>query len=209
MTENHLEEIQPVLQVVPRWSKSGLLYPSDRNKLRYSGAIVSKILTLGGISSMYDLGCGTGLYVQEFINQGVDALGVDGNLAARKELKTDGKNVLFENLAYPLSNELQPRDLVMSIEVAEHLPVTAAGTFVDTMTRLSRKWIVLTASDLHGDQHYNPQHPGYWIELITRRNTHSFRPDLAADMRRCFKKLIRKRHGMSWFSKLLMVFEAL
>jgi hypothetical protein len=58
----------------------------------------------------------------------------------------------------------------MSLEVAEHLPASAANGFVDTLTRLAPV-VLFSAAIPHqlGDGHINEQWQGYWIEKFAAR----------------------------------------
>jgi len=212
--EKHLEEIQSRLQKVPKYTEkvsklrgTKLFYPADEIKLKYSTNIISKILSLGKIKSSYDFGCGTGLYVQELINQGIDTLGFDGNLGIENEIKTDEKNIVFTNLEYSLSKKYLPRDLVLSIEFAEHLSEEGGKLFCNVVTDLSNKWIVMTASSKPGEFHLNPQPKDYWITRIEEKKTHKYKKQLTNDFMEFFHNLILTKHGLNWFRKDLMIFK--
>ena len=56
-------------------------------------------------------------------------------------------------------------DLVLSLEVAEHLPEDAAATFVESLTRLGPAVLFSAAvPDQSGERHLNEQWPDYWVE---------------------------------------------
>ena len=58
----------------------------------------------------------------------------------------------------------------MSLEVAEHLPESAADTFVKTLTNLSDNIIFSAAIPSQGGQnHINEQWHTYWIEKFEKR----------------------------------------
>lgn len=213
---NHLDEIQERLQRVPRYVDKApnfvgvrLLYPADPIKLIYVGCIINKILTLGngGIKSAYDFGCGTGMYVHELIRRGVDTLGFDGDLGIKDELKTDEENIVFANLEYPISSDFLPRDLVLSIEFAEHLSEAGGELLYDTMTRLSKRWIVITASPEEGEFHLNPQPREYWIDKISKRATHTYCKNTSEEFMDYFNNVILPKDGLRWFRRDLMIFE--
>lgn len=212
---NHLEEIQDKLQRVPRYVDKGpdfkgvrLFFPADPIKLIYVGIVINKILTLGNgeIKDAYDFGCGTGLYVQELIDRGIDALGFDGNLGVKNELKTDRKNIVFTNLEYPLPMVYETRDLILSIEFAEHLSEAGGELLYNAMTNLSRKWIVITASPEKGEFHLNPQPREYWIDKIIKRGTHTYCKELSEEFMEYFKNAILGKDGLRWFQRDLMIF---
>jgi hypothetical protein len=61
-------------------------------------------------------------------------------------------------------------DLVVSLEVAEHLPAHCAEDFVSTLTGLGSV-VLFSAAAPHqgGEHHVNEQSPDYWAELFQRR----------------------------------------
>jgi len=210
----HVHEIQSKLQKVPKYVSNvaslkgaNLFYPADSIKLRYVKSIVSKILSLGRIQSAYDFGCGTGLYVEEFIRQGVDTLGFEGNLGAAREAKTDLTNIVFANLEYSVSNSLEPRDLIFSIELVEHLSSKGGEVFCKDITRLSKEWIVITASPDEGEFHLNPQPKEFWIRTVESQGKHIYRESTTKEFMEYFKKLILPEDGLVWFKRDLIIFE--
>ena len=212
--EKHLEEIQSRLQKVPKYTEkvsklrgTKLFYPADEIKLKYSTNIISKILSLGKIKSSYDFGCGTGIYVQELINYGINSLGFDANLGIKKELKTKEENIMYTNLEYFSSKDYIPRDLVLSIEFVEHLSKKGGDLFCNYATQLSKNWIVMTASNKPGEFHSNPQPKDYWITRIEEKKTHKYKKQLTNDFMEFFHNLILTKHGLNWFRKDLMIFK--
>jgi 2-polyprenyl-3-methyl-5-hydroxy-6-metoxy-1,4-benzoquinol methylase len=54
-------------------------------------------------------------------------------------------------------------DLVVSLEVAEHLPASAADQFVNTLVKHGKKILFSAAIPGQGGQdHLNEQWPDYW-----------------------------------------------
>jgi hypothetical protein len=95
-----------------------------------------------------------------------DVIGVDGVYVDRKTLAIPADNFLAWDLEKPL--RLARRfDLVMSLEVAEHLPEACAETFVASLTSLGD--VVLFSAAIPGQggtHHVNEQWPEYWTELF-------------------------------------------
>lgn len=58
-------------------------------------------------------------------------------------------------------------DLLISLEVAEHLTGDKASSFIDMLTRLSDR-IVFSAAipGQTGENHFNEQYPHYWVKLF-------------------------------------------
>jgi SAM-dependent methyltransferase len=103
----------------------------------YRGAreVLPKVFALTKPRSVLDVGCGQGTWLAAALEQGVsDILGVDGPYVNLKTLKIPQGRFLSCDLQKPL--ELKRRfDLVISLEVGEHLAESAAQTFADNLVR--------------------------------------------------------------------------
>ncbi len=135
--------------------------------------LVPIIMKLGSFSSVIDVGCGLGTFMRAFKESGViDILGIDG--------KWCKKELLFQNIDSSefIEQDLETKieinrkfDLAISLEVAEHLTIHRAKSFVDDLCNLSDT-IVFSAAIPHqgGDHHLNEQTLSYWINLFNNNN---------------------------------------
>src|SRR5438128_1549978 len=99
-------------------------------------AIVPTILDLIKQRSVVDVGCGTGICLAIFRELGVEEiLGLDGAWVGEKQLRIPRDRFIVADLTKPLPVQRE-FDLVVSLEVAEHLPPPHAETFVESLTRL-------------------------------------------------------------------------
>src|SRR5262249_35913095 len=132
---------------------------------RSAEQVVPLVLELIRPRSVIDVGCGTGSWLAVFQEAGVgEVLGVDGRWAERKMLEVPEGRVLVFNRKNPL--RLRRRsDLVLSLEVAQHLPERCAATFVDSLTRLGPVVLFSAAIPFQGGHgHVNEQWPEYWVK---------------------------------------------
>ena len=132
--------------------------------------IVPEILRLVRARSVVDVGCGVGTWLRVFQECGIqDFLGVDGDYVNRRLLEFPGERFLAHDLNRSL--KLDRRfDLVVSLEVAEHLPPESAETFVRTLTSLGPVVMFSAAIPFqNGNNHLNEQWPDYWAEQFRRR----------------------------------------
>lgn len=114
-----------------------------------------------------DVGCGTGTWLSAFTEFGVeDILGIDGNWVDPKMLEIPVDKFLALDLNQPLPID-QKFDLVVSLEVAEHLPPECAQIFVNSLTKLGLVILFSAAVPFQGGtNHINEQWPDYWAKLF-------------------------------------------
>ena len=125
--------------------------------------------------SVIDVGCGTGEWLAVFKKHGVDyVLGLDGHYVDRHWLSIPADQFVAVDLRYSMGNRWGKFDLVVSLEVAEHLPEWSASTFVNYLTELGP--VVLFSAALPGQEgtdHINLQPFEYWADHFAR---HSYVP---------------------------------
>ncbi|MFC1776790.1 class I SAM-dependent methyltransferase [Pseudomonadota bacterium] len=121
-------------------------------------------------ASVVDVGCGTAAWLLEFCKRGVDdVLGIDGEHIPEHLLKIPVSQFLSVDLTcgFELDRKF---DLVLSLEVAEHLPEKSSERFVDSLARLGDVILFSAAiPDQGGEGHMNEQWPEYWIDRFIRR----------------------------------------
>lgn len=125
--------------------------------------------------SVLDVGCGVGTFLSVFAARGVtDIQGVDGDYVPRDRLRIDPARFRPQDLATPL--DLGRRfDLVMSLEVAEHLPDEAADRFVESLCRHGHTVLFSAAVPRQGGTHHvNERWPSYWIPKFAARGYEVF-----------------------------------
>jgi SAM-dependent methyltransferase len=132
--------------------------------------MVPTLVDLFKPQSVVDVGCGTGIWLATFKAFGVEeVLGVDGPWVPRARLKIPPDRFVSHDLSKPFSSEMR-YDLVVCVEVAEHLPESAASQLVETITSLGSA-VVFSAAipGQGGTDHLNEQWPSYWIEMFNAR----------------------------------------
>ena len=140
-----------------------------------AATVVPLLCELFEPSSVVDVGCGTGVWLAEFLRHGVDEVhGIDGPWVDPSQLNIDP--ACFEGI--DLSDPPRARrrfDLVTSFEVAEHLPEQAAASFVEYLTGLGETVAFSAAIPFQGGtNHLNEQWPGYWSDLFAERDYLAF-----------------------------------
>jgi SAM-dependent methyltransferase len=125
--------------------------------------------------SVLDVGCGLGTWLKAFEECGVhDCLGVDGDYIDRSMLTIPVERFQSHDLTKKLSLG-RKFDLVMSLEVAEHLPEQAADIFVESLARHGDTHLFSAAIPGQGGQnHVNEQWPVYWEEKFRRHGLYFY-----------------------------------
>jgi SAM-dependent methyltransferase len=120
--------------------------------------------------SVVDVGCGDGTWLSVFQDFGIDEyLGIDGHYVDQAILKIPTERFLPFDLSQPIQLDRQ-FDLVMSLEVAEHLASDVAEVFVDSLTRLGKVILFSAAIPFQGGvEHVNEQWLDYWAALFNRK----------------------------------------
>lgn len=141
---------------------------------RSAREIVPVVLELVRPRSVVDVGCGTGAWLAVFQEYGVpEVLGIDGAHVPPELLEVPASCFLVHDLAQPLHLE-RHFDLVLALEVAEHLPPAHAGVFIASLARLGPLVLFSAAIPFQGGLHHvNEQWPAYWAGLFA---AHGFIP---------------------------------
>jgi hypothetical protein len=115
------------------------------------------------IGSVADFGCALGTWLSAWRDTGIsDITGIDGAYVDLDQLSIPRDQFRTHDLALPI--DLGRRfDLVESMEVAEHLPHSAAEGFVATLVRHSDIVLFSAAPPGQGGEHHiNEQDYNYW-----------------------------------------------
>ena len=145
------------------------IHAESVHNFRAAKEVVPFILSLIKPKSVVDVGCGTGTWLKIFKDNGVEeVLGIDGDYVDRKLLKIDLDKFIDYDLEKFYKSE-KKYDLVISLEVAEHLSELSSDVFVETLSGLSDTLIFSAAIPNQGGQnHINEQEPKYWISKFEK-----------------------------------------
>lgn len=158
---------------------------------RSAKEIVPLALDLVQPKQVIDVGCGIGIWLSVFKELGVqDVWGIDGDWVDRKMLQIPAERFVSCDMTKPFRMERQ-FDLVVSMEVAEHLPKQSAEGFVDSLVRLGPVILFSAAIPYQGGvQHLNEQWPDYWAKYFREKGY------VVVD---CMRKRIWQNDHVDWW----------
>ena len=140
------------------------------------------------------IGCGDGAYTKRLNGAFISCIGVDGNPMTSK-LSDGFCNVMDVSVPQMIGRY----DLVLSLEVGEHIPKKFEQIFIDNLCRASKKWICLSWGVVGqpGYGHVNCQNNEYVINEMQKRG---FKYDKKKS------DYLRKNCNFEWFKHTIMVF---
>ncbi len=165
--------------------------------------IPSMLHCFPGISSVIDVGCGSGAFVAEFNRAGVRGIGFEHSAHGIALARNQGVDCRYFDVAQMGDGQLSvSADLVYSFEVAEHVPVALADNFVDFVASLGPLVIFAAAQPNQGGiGHINEQPIDYWIKKFEKKG-YSFCESETNTLRVAFHVSLTS----DWFYKNTCVF---
>ena len=145
---------------------------SDLEEKSYKSAlnVLPYVRELFMTDSVVDVGCGTGAWLKAWseIFKSDNYLGIEGPYLDKENILIPASKVIFKDLKEPLKLD-QRFGLVISLEVAEHLPASSAGIFIESLVSLGD--IILFSAAIPGQEgtyHINEQYPEYWAAIFNK-----------------------------------------
>jgi len=159
--------------------------------LQSAQVIVPLLSRLVRPNSVIDIGCGYGAWLKVFQEHGVKRVcGLDGDHVDRSKLLIDPVYFIPVDLAerFQLSERY---DLTICLEVAEHLPQSAAARFIRSLTTVA-PFVLFSAAvpGQKGTGHVNEQWPSYWKSLFAENGFRRLDP---------IRRHIWKDNRIEWF----------
>lgn len=136
----------------------------EASSYRSAREVLPYLHELYSFNSVIDIGCGTGVWLKVCKDDLAitDFTGIEGPYLKKEKLKVNPDSVIFADLKQQLSLD-RKYDLVISMEVGEHLPDSSADIFVNSLC--SAGDFILFSAALPGQEgtyHINEQFPEYW-----------------------------------------------
>jgi cyclopropane fatty-acyl-phospholipid synthase-like methyltransferase len=125
------------------------------------------------VGSVLDVGCGRGLWLAVAAKLGAtETIGIEGPWIEAQSTYIALGQIVTQDLELEF-NLNRSFDLVLSIEVGEHLSAVAADTFVTSLVRHGHFILFSAAIPFQpGTGHVNCQFPDYWAGLFAKHGYH-------------------------------------
>ena len=117
--------------------------------------------------TVVDVGCGTGALLEVLKENGCQVFGLEYSEAALQLCRARGVDVQKFDLEKESLAINQTFDVVVSMEVGEHLPEKSADRYVEILAELSDTIVFSAAQpgppERHAHDHVNEQPKSYWL----------------------------------------------
>ena len=145
-------------------------FREDLQSRKSAERIVPFVIDLISPGSVIDVGCGAGDFLSVFLKEGItDILGIDGEWVGLKTIGIPVDQFSPADLEKPFSAG-RKFDLVISLEVAEHISEASADIFIDTLAGMGDVVLFSAAVPFQGGRnHINEKWPEYWASLFQER----------------------------------------
>lgn len=135
--------------------------------IRSAEVVVPVVFDIVKPERVIDVGCGEGHWAQQFKDRGCEVLGIDGSYVTSSPLGSDFQAGDIDVIG-SLSS-LPKFDLLVCLEVAEHLPARRAESFISELCSITPTILWSAAIPRQsGQDHIHCQWPSYWQGLFSK-----------------------------------------
>ena len=147
-------------------------------------------------STVLDIGCGPGHFVESLRKINIDSVGID------IDARVEGKPYLQNKSLFDLQDEVA--DVTLCIEVAEHIEESLSDIVVQKVYNSTGKYLIWTAANVGQDGigHINCQPKEYWQ---TKLENQGLTRDIILETN--LIEYVKRNSYLGWFENNLMVFK--
>ena len=138
-------------------------HSKNRHSVQGAKTAINAIFGKNIPKSVLDVGCGVGAWLKAFEELGVKEIeGVDGVDLPKNQLLIEKSKIKVLDLVQPI-NLKRKYDLVLCLEVGEHIEKKHSSTIIDSLTRHG-DFILFSGAipGQAGQNHINCQWPSFW-----------------------------------------------
>ncbi|MFT6153742.1 MAG: SAM-dependent methyltransferase [Bermanella sp.] len=135
---------------------------------RSAEVVVPYLLDVLELETVLDVGCGAGAWLEIWKRHGVNVEGLDGDYVHSDMLLIDQEEFITADLSKPFDLK-KKYSIVQSLEVAEHIPLESAQTFISCLCAHGEIILFSAAPPGQGgDNHINEQPYSFWQEIFLK-----------------------------------------
>ena len=163
--------------------------------------LCNAIIEIFKVESAVDIGCGNGEYTRRLRKAGIGCVGYDGS-----PLTPEVSNGLCNVMDFSQPQDIGTFDLVLCLEVGEHIPFHYEEIFLDNICNAAKKYITLSwaVEGQAGGGHVNCHNNDYVINIMKERGF-KYLEEHSLYLRNCSGIGSCKEYW--WFKDTVMVFE--
>ena len=168
----------------------------ENNHHTDAGLLVSLADFVNDQDSLVDFGCGDASYAKAIAQRDLEVQAYDGNPVVVGE--TNGSaSALDLSQPFDLNKNF---DVVMSLEVAEHIPKKYEETYLDNLINHTNGWLIISwaVPGQGGKGHVNEQPPEYVLDLFDKKGF-TYHDDYTQSLRQTVT-------NCWWFKNTIFVF---
>lgn len=172
----------------------------DANEISSAPAVMDAVCEFFQPQSIFDVGCGNGVYLREAAKRGLYAAGCDGS-SVGVGLCPAGVLAFQFDLRKPLKLNRQ-FDVCLCFEVAEHIPIAYSKRLIGSLGAISGTVLFSTPEKGEGGiDHINEQPPEFWARLFALYQLHE---DCTMTAR--LRERFQSENVVQWLTKHIRVF---
>lgn len=152
--------------------------------------------------SVIDLGCANGVHLKAFRDLGVEVtFGIEGTDHWSGYLSESKVKHTIMDLRIPITHPFKQFDLVLSLEVLEHLEEKYAIQAVVNILSFGKVFCISACPIGGGHYHVNPQPRQYWVDIFESLGA-KYQKKESEYLQNQFKQV----HCSGWFKESLKIF---
>lgn len=154
--------------------------------------------------SVADVGCASGLYLKPFDDQGISVIGYEISPYAKEVAVIDPGSIVLKDITDPDVGMIWWADLLICLEVMEHIEKAGAKQGIDNICLNSPTTIVFSAAipGQGGEGHVNLQYKPYWQEMF---EANGYKRNEGHE--RIIIDFMRGGYHLGWLTQNLMIFQ--